>query len=874
MKNLSLLVLGLYLPLCLLSSTAYSNSMAELERIASQAKTLEEFLGSTIVKEQYFNALKTYQHRDRFRCESFDKILAKVKTLSEKVPGFSKAVWEKTSATDVEVVAYRPIDDKKGSPFLPDKFMFRGTPRRFHALWNDPSLSGCYSDACNEDDTAMPDRWSVAMNGSELYYVEKNGIFTDQSVLFLPLKRKDKEYRLIVVGGGPALLKEVDIWNGGRHKSFRQNLAQTLAQRLQKSRWKDNRQELLINKTERNLASTAPKAEGPVPVDEFTVADSLGASVEAALPRKCLAGTLKALAAALGKKTASDEALQKFPINSMLNPAFNDINAVSKMLADGSIANKLPEASTLSDGEKELVDTQLMKLFMNPNQDPALRSRAGLALNQFNRPDFSNALANRSNPYRAVAMNPNEVKSDVAAAFARSLHDPSQPVKAAAALGAIDSIRPIPPDAIKNLEGSFRPGTAEKLAKANPDLLNNLVGAADRAGVFSPDLDKNTSRPSPKIDGIEQLAKAINEGQRVKFPRMSEIMEGGDLERAVEKPDSRRRAISVLAQNLNSTTGGGNVRAQIRAIADPDISPAARDSLRAAVVAATKCSVEDSVRKKIKSRESIERGTTPPSSDTAYWEHWLKVFETVAWANAEHDGDGKQASNSEGLSNLWACHEDGSTPSMVQRHVGKSQMYFLNTMWDGKNWKSVAPGTPNSVCRYFLSDENGGFSYGYIAPGSIATGALLNHKDPQDTRRYIYIPPDYAGSDPNFPTGWVKLCTNGPAKDDKVAFVHSLPEKFEFGRDVKSLSDLLKVREGDETLEAFAAKTKKLDKKLEDPNFMLSKSRCSSETGEDSEPLYCTLNEDQKSKVIAMGSDAFKRCPQLIDYVPAKEKEL
>lgn len=90
----------------LLASTAGSianeerMTLQELDRIVSQAKSLDEFLANSErsigIREQYFTALQQYYGEDKFQRASFDAILGQMRRANSGIQGFGQRLWETT----------------------------------------------------------------------------------------------------------------------------------------------------------------------------------------------------------------------------------------------------------------------------------------------------------------------------------------------------------------------------------------------------------------------------------------------------------------------------------------------------------------------------------------------------------------------------------------------------------------------------------------------------------------------------------------------------------------------------------------------------------------------------------------------------------
>ncbi len=279
----------------LMPTSAQGESLARLEEIAGKAKSLNEFLSRPKLIAQYHQALKQYQHRDKFRCESFDKILLKLKAIS-KVPGFSDQLWAKQDLNPILVKAFPSEDDALANHSVLTTYTFRPVPRLFHGIWNDPSSNGCLSDDCQKNDPTSPDRWAASLRGSQIYYVERDGIFTDQSIFITPLKANKRIYPLLTLGGGPGLtrsLTTVNSMNGSKQVTTLLEVWMARGMTRIPKTWdhfvmlKRTDQGLEVQNWRRATASHIQESKPIAALQDFSPMDDMAKGIETAMPRKC-----------------------------------------------------------------------------------------------------------------------------------------------------------------------------------------------------------------------------------------------------------------------------------------------------------------------------------------------------------------------------------------------------------------------------------------------------------------------------------------------------------------------------------------------------------------------------------------------------------
>jgi hypothetical protein len=148
-----------------MSCGALAGPFEPLETIAAQARDFTDFLARPKLTQAYKAALQEYYGHDKFQCESFEDILAKLALLNKKVPGFGAELWRPQSLPSFSL--YR--SPATGAPRPEDRWDLVPAPRKLHVIWNDPSQRGCESEDCGKAEVTSPERWSVALPGSRAY---------------------------------------------------------------------------------------------------------------------------------------------------------------------------------------------------------------------------------------------------------------------------------------------------------------------------------------------------------------------------------------------------------------------------------------------------------------------------------------------------------------------------------------------------------------------------------------------------------------------------------------------------------------------------------------------------------------------------------
>lgn len=179
----------------LLCTTAFAESLDELELVASQAISLERMLSQPSFLVSYQSAMERYFGRTDSGCLTFAAAIGDVTEMARAMPWMKRRLWEKLPAAPNLVVPW----GKKVA------YRFRPVPRRLHALWAYAAPNGCEPEACDPEAatkvrapaTAKLGRWALGMRDSQVFLVEKNGSFTGTAVLLSPYEREGATWALV-----------------------------------------------------------------------------------------------------------------------------------------------------------------------------------------------------------------------------------------------------------------------------------------------------------------------------------------------------------------------------------------------------------------------------------------------------------------------------------------------------------------------------------------------------------------------------------------------------------------------------------------------------------------------------------------------------
>jgi len=444
---------------------AAAHSVKQLEEIAAEAKSLDDFLKNPRLQARYEAALRSYQSRDRFRCESFEKIIAKVKVLQKGIPTLGERLWTRVETPVITVEATASEKDPLATSAANSSFTIQRLPRNFHGLFFDPSPAGCLSDNCSEADYFSPDRWAAALKDSEVYVVEKNGIFTDLTLLVTPVTQGKQTYGLVSLGGGPGLARLQTLRLPPEKKWKRSSLLNAWLSIAAKMKPKDWRGYVRMRRPQskqpaiRLLASTDSSAERKIgKPDQFSSAEDLGKQIRGALPNRCLASVRDDKKYLLGLSSEPAASMVLIASGSLTTINLTSGPAVAEFLSNAVTPTQLPGLAEVTPAQVNEFKSTVTNLMLNAKA-PETRANAGLALN----------VLNAETPKAAPS-------NEVISSFLKALKDPSPIVREVAGLGLLDAGAPgrtgIPP-----VSDAFTPRADRSFPAHFPEFLDRAARA-------------------------------------------------------------------------------------------------------------------------------------------------------------------------------------------------------------------------------------------------------------------------------------------------------------------------------------------------------------------------------------------------------------
>ncbi len=507
----------------LLGSVSFAQPFQALEDVVSRASSFSDFLSQPKLVQAYKAALQTYYGTQKFSCESYEDILARLTKLNAEVPGFGEEIWKKEEASSV--VAFRAEANASTERF---RWELAPVPRKLHAIWNDPSQRGCVSEDCGKAEITAPERWAVGLPGSRAYLLHRNGKFSGSGLVLFPVAKGKETFSLVTpTGTGPLeeragysaspsgrvssysfLDRFVDEWKGAPAVSVQYDKKDASVARVNR------------------LRSGKGKAFAGF-LDEFKPASPMATSVAKVIPRQCFAKKGSEINLFAGFNGAGP---------SQKPPTFN--LAIRDLLAQVNNPNNLSAVVDVPSDQKEQTGKALAEL-MKKDKSAAMREKAALALrllDKFGTEDGKAPPPVMRIPASQGEQAPSPPKSKRGAFnddFREGLKDSNPGVRGASA-SALASQGDRSPEVQRELDSALQadsptpagmsPGDLAALAASGMNqggqqlsqdnlasLLNQLSGADEAArrrllAQFA-DSFKNSKNPPDAIEALEDLAR-------------------------------------------------------------------------------------------------------------------------------------------------------------------------------------------------------------------------------------------------------------------------------------------------------------------------------------------------------------------------------
>lgn len=420
-----------------LSASAYLPE--DLEPTLSKSKGFREFSENPKAVEEYAKQIAAYYNQTHFGCETFVKVFARVKELSDKLPEFGKRLWKKTPRT----YALQIFEAEPEAIAEPARSSLRivSFTRKLHAIWPDPSQRNCLQETCDTPTIAAPERWLLGLDGSEVYAVEEAGKLSGTSLWVIPLKKGPRLYRMVYIVGPSSKVSEPRLYRVAGDSSVRRATLLDLWLEDMRRRTKTRGADLVGLKFEGEevtlgtvISLAAGKGRGTMIgfIGDFEPADPLADKISQQYPRKCRAknGEERELNLFGGYKTDKSKTASSQP-GAGVAWNFKDPNAIQAILTGFDTSGKSSSLDSIpSERVPQLRQSLTDTLSNNPN--PTLREKAAIALDLLNR-KFPKSQAEK---IRGVAGDFVDVKPSAAetASLKKALKDEARAVRDAAAV--------------------------------------------------------------------------------------------------------------------------------------------------------------------------------------------------------------------------------------------------------------------------------------------------------------------------------------------------------------------------------------------------------------------------------------------------------
>ncbi len=380
-----------------LSVSSKADSIAKMEAVAQQAKNLQEFLKSPVLREAYYKELVNYQTREFLTCESYDSVLSQLETLNKEIPEFGKRLWAKNSdkAVPFQILAGESASDTQTSPKV--EYAFQPLPRFFHRIWFELSSDCRSADHCGNFTPTTPHRWALVLERTLFYVLERAGAYTGQSVLISPIENAKKTYPLVSTTKGLGLSRTVTLENPLTGQLLETTFLTQILDYLRVRNYKNWQPFVMVEPNRRNLRSIASLSEKNklMALSDFTVPDPIAKHLARLAPVACLKTEEQkpenVLFGKISPESGAVVSIDLIPVNSSLGNM-----SLPATIGTLNYTGNLGALSDLSPSQKKDVNLAL-KQMVESGRDPETKANALSALDLVNRkPSLSQEKENAS----------------------------------------------------------------------------------------------------------------------------------------------------------------------------------------------------------------------------------------------------------------------------------------------------------------------------------------------------------------------------------------------------------------------------------------------------------------------------------------------
>ncbi len=408
---------------------AFAGPYDSLEQIVGKAKSLSDFLSQPALVAAYKKELQEFYGSPKFHCETFEAVLANLRRLNEKVPGFGAELWRVQDAPSLTY--YRAAEETSDSR---EKWELAEVPRKLHALWNDPSRKGCAGDDCSKAEVTAPVRWASALPGSRTFLLHRDGKFQGAGALLMPVAKGTQVFSLLTLTGSEAMQ---------RPESFASKPAGRLSVGTFQDLFVDHLKEsvsvaptVAIEYNAKNpsivrvvrLRPNRPVDKVAGHLDEFKPADPMAAQVASVVPRQCYA---RKDSKGLGLFAGGDEGGSK-PSSGGSSPV--DVGKLLVQIGSGEAAAAVAAVPP----EQQPVVGQALSDLMTKDKDAATRQKAAMALGLLDKLTPAQGASEPSARAPASTATKSAPERAILGAFQSALKDSDGGVRALAAAALSD----------------------------------------------------------------------------------------------------------------------------------------------------------------------------------------------------------------------------------------------------------------------------------------------------------------------------------------------------------------------------------------------------------------------------------------------------
>ncbi len=107
-KNFTFLILGFLFSILLIAQRVSAVTLSDLDQVLTKASSLNQFLATPALIEEYYQVAAQYYGVDKFNRKSYDAIVSQIRFVNSRFPDFASRSWETDLGQEFKVSSIAP----------------------------------------------------------------------------------------------------------------------------------------------------------------------------------------------------------------------------------------------------------------------------------------------------------------------------------------------------------------------------------------------------------------------------------------------------------------------------------------------------------------------------------------------------------------------------------------------------------------------------------------------------------------------------------------------------------------------------------------------------------------------------------------------